>query len=176
MRKVASVMSDYFSKYRDNTRSNVYIDSTIRLCHELRKIIGEEDFDRISSFLSDGNMTMALGLAPSFDLRKRNCPKCSARRVLHLLCPECGAIFDIKKDLCLEMNLTKTTGIGKSNGESIGCVKKRKQASMRAAAKVKRRCDHAGMAGSVTFNSLNKRLLLVPPSYTILLRISIMRF
>lgn len=165
VKKVAEVMSTYFSKYQDNDSTDVYMASTTRLYSDLREIIGMEAFDRISRLLRDGHMTMALGLAPSFDFRDRNCPSCSGRRVLHLFCPECGTLFDIKEELCSQMNLTAKV----TNTSSSGCTKNTQNAKKRyrgrnanmtaeereveaqkkAAAKVKRRISSAGMAGTI---------------------------
>lgn len=160
VKKVAETMSNYFSKYRDNESTDVYMTSTTRLYSDLREIIGTEAFDNISSLLRDGHMTMALGLAPSFDLRSKNCPNCSGRRVLHLFCPECGTFFDIKRELTREMNLTKNSSAKCTKKKTVrgratlSAEEKEREAKERAVARAKKRVNRAGMAGRMIIISL----------------------
>lgn len=149
--KMAVVMSDFYFKYRSNVKTDVYVSSIKRLYSEVRETIGKDAFDRVSRQLRKGVMTMALGLAPSFDLRSRNCRKCGGRRVLHLFCPECGMLFDIKHDLCEEMNLSKPS-------VKLPQMKRKRESSTHLLSDeiriqrvkiFKRRCNRAGMAGIV---------------------------
>ena len=154
IKRIAVIMSSFFLKYKDNVKTDIYISSTRSLFSELRAIIGKNDFDRVSRELRKGTMTMALGLAPSLKLRSKNCIKCSGRRILHLFCPECGMLFDIKNELCKEMNLSKP--------HAKSPVKKRRRDSnthlsaeeirVRNASNFRRRRNRAGMAGIISYD------------------------
>ena len=155
VRKMAAATSKYFTKHRYNSRSDVFVETTRRLYSDIRDIVGKEAFDRVSRMLRDGMMTMALGLAPSLKFRSSNCPSCFARRVLHQFCPQCGVIFDIKKQLCDEMGISKQctpkiTKKKKKKGEKISELSAEEK-SVNALKKMKRRRNNSGMAGTRSF-------------------------
>jgi hypothetical protein len=159
-------VSNYFVQQRKNTDVETFVDATSCLYRELRRIVGAKEFDSVSRTLRDGGTTMALGLAPSLHLRSTNCPKCKARRCLHLFCPECGLLFDIKSETCKEMGIAlidietkKVDGRSKIAKKAQECKPKceilvkneeDKKPNIKRTRKkrdLRSRCDQAGMAG-----------------------------
>ena len=154
--RIAVIMSSFFLKYKDNVKTDIYISSTRSLFCEVRAVIGKCAFDRVSRELRKGTMTMALGLAPSLKLRSNNCVQCSGRRILHLFCPECGILFDIKKELCEEMNLWKpyVKAPIKKRGRDSNTHLSAEEIRAKNANTFKRRRNRAGMAGIISFSVL----------------------
>jgi hypothetical protein len=168
-------VSNHFVQQRKNADVKTFVDATSFLYRELRRMVGAKEFDSVSRTLRDGGTTMALGLAPSLYLRSTNCPKCKARRCLHLFCPECGLIFDIKSETCEEMGIAlidietkKVDARSKIPKKAQECkpkceipVKNEKDKKpnikrTRRKRDMRSRCDQAGMAG---------RYLLVEAEY-----------
>lgn len=165
--KAAAIrVSNYFVKQRNNSDIKTFVDATASLYRDLRRMIGAKQFDIVSRTLRDGGTTMALGLAPSIYLRSTNCSKCSARRCLHLFCPECGLIFDIKADICKEMGIElidikmkkvdpRTKLLKKVQDSKPKCefpLKREEDTKpnikrRRTRRDIRSRCDQAGMAG-----------------------------
>ena len=166
IKATALLVSNYFIQQIKNKDVQTFIEATSCLYRDLRRIIGAKECDRVSRTLRDGETTMALGLVPSLYLRSTNCSKCKARRCLHLFCPECGLIFDVKTETCKEMGIAlidieakKVDSRSKLSKKVPGCkpksefpvkneedikpdIKKtRRRRDMRS------RCDQAGMAG-----------------------------
>lgn len=167
IKATATRVSNYFVQQRKNTDDvNTFVDATSCLYRDLRRIIGAKQFDSVSRMLRDGGSTMALGLAPSLYLRSTNCSKCKARRCLHLFCPECGLIFDIKAETCKEMGIalidieTKKVDICSKLAKKAQELKPKYEFPVKSEenkkpnikrTRIKRdmrsRCDRAGMAG-----------------------------
>lgn len=126
IKKVSEIVSSYCKKQKRNHRIQEYVDDTRHLYSSLRQLIGVLAFDRVSRHIRNGETTMALGLAPSLTLRSMNCPLCRARKCLHLFCPECGKIFDVKTEVCKEFGipLADRSNFGKSSAITKKIIKK----------------------------------------------------
>lgn len=67
---------------------------------QLKKIVGNVDFDEGITFITSGGYLLAHGLKPSLSYFHLNCPNCVQKRYFRTFCCACGVLFDIS----IEMN------------------------------------------------------------------------
>ena len=156
--KVAQIVSSYYRKQKRNRRTQEYIDDTKHLYCSLRLVIGAADFDRVSRHIRNGEATMALGLAPSLTMRSMNCSSCRARKCLHLFCPECGVIFNAKKEALKELSVPSSAipkkmidkrGPDSRIRKAVGIVEDgQKVAKEKRSMNLQIRCDKAAINGT----------------------------
>lgn len=69
-------------------------------------ILGPDIYDQLYSEMQQNFAELAKSMRPSAAFIRKNCT-CDELRYLHTFCPFCGCIFNIKNDVCFELNIPK---------------------------------------------------------------------